>query len=270
MIKALMPVNTDLESSIALRYVNMLSKWISLMLHDIHVVESERVGPAPGTGWVRRTWENALIENATQEILSFIAMENVNVKRLGDSEIRIGNRTDLILESLLRLKYQLFIEGALPTFNLSNFHTRVHSRLYRSMPCPALIVKNLVDPGKMAILIKDGAYANLISTFLNIFASSGVSVDLINYSLTQSGELIVKETNSSEKWLNDAENMIADQGLKLQNRITLEGPASEIAEYSKEYGLVAASLSRNPRKHDPELEVLAHVPTPVLICWSKS
>ncbi len=204
MIKALIPVNADLKSSIALRYAKALSQRIELMLHDIHIVEADRVGPEPGSGWVRNTWENALLEAADQEIRQFLEMENLGLKRLGNSEITIGDRTEKLLETLEQGEYQLFMEGALPTFNYSDFSSLVHSRLYRAMPCPALVVKNLVPLDKVAILVENGDVPNLISDFLNVFSSSGIEVDLIGFMPTRSGDLTVREAETPPEWLKEA------------------------------------------------------------------
>ncbi|HCW75688.1 MAG: hypothetical protein AUJ48_04665 [Deltaproteobacteria bacterium CG1_02_45_11] len=267
MIKALMPVNTNLESSIALRYAKKLSRWIDLMLHDIHIVEADRIGPAPGSGWTRNTWENALIETASQEIHQFLEMENLDLKRLGHSEILIGDRTEKLIETLEEGEYQLFIEGALPTFNLSDFYFLVHSLLYRAMPCPALIVKNIVELNRVAVLVGNKDYPVLISAFLDIFSSSGIEIDLIDYVLTISDELAVRKANSHPRWLNGAASMFGDKGVMLKACTILEGPVSQVAQYLRTYGLVAASLPRNPRRHYPKLELLARVSAPVLICW---
>lgn len=270
MIKALIPVNTDLKSSIALRYANALSQRIELMLHDIHIVESDRVGPEPGSGWVRNTWENALIETADQEIRQFLEMENLGIKRLGNSEIVIGDRTEKLLETLEQGKYQLFMEGALPSFNLSDFTAMINSRLYRAMPCPAMVVKNLVPLDKVTVLVENGDYANLLSDFLSLFASSGVELDLVNFVATRSGDLSVREPETPPNWLTDAAAMLSEQGVTLNGYTTLEGSVIKAAQHLRAYGLVAASMPHHPHRHDPKLELLARVSSPVLICWSKS
>lgn len=269
MIKALMPVNADLESSIALRYAKTLSQRIDLLLHDIHIVEAGRVGTAPGSGWVRHTWENALIETASQEIRQFLEMENLKLKRLGETEIRIGDRTEKLLETLDEGEYQLFIEGALPTFNPLDFYSRIHSRLYRSMPCPALMVKNLVSPDRGAFLLENGDSSDLVSGFLNIFSSSGIRMDVIGYDLTRSSELAVKSTDVPPDWWDETARMLSDGGVRLDSNIHLKGTASQMAQHLRAYGLVAVSLPRNPRRHDPKTEILARVSSPVLIFWSK-
>ena len=269
MITALMPVNADLASSIALRYLKALSQRVELMLHDIHIVEADKIGPAPGSGWVRNTWENALIETANQEIRQFLEMENLDLKRIGNSETIIGDRNEKLQEILARGEYGLFVEGALPTFNPTEFFSLIHSRPYRTMPCPALVVKNLVPLDKVALLLEKDSYPELISTFLRIFSSSGIEVDLVGILLTQSGDFSVREGGPSESWINEAGTMMADQGVVLRERSIVEGPVPKVAQHLRKYGLVAASLARNPRRHEPKLDLLAQVASPVLICWSK-
>jgi len=269
MITALMPVNADLASSIALRYLKALSQRMELMLHDIHIVEADRVGPAPGSGWVRNTWENAMVETASQEIRQFLEMENLDIRRMGNSEIVIGDRDEKLLEILEHEQYQLFVEGALPTFNPADFYSLIHSRLYRSMPCPALVVKNLVAPDRAALLVENGDASGLIADFSAIFSSSGIEMDLVHFTLTRSGDLSVREGDSAPGAINETTGKLDDHGIVLKRHTIVEGPVAQVAQHLRTYGLIAASLPRNPRRNEAKLEILARVSSPVLICWSK-
>ena len=131
MIKTLIPVDKDLGSSIAIRYAGDLSNRIPMSLHDIHVVESPKDGTAPGSGWVRNTWENALIESESEDIRQFLEMEKISQPLLKFPKILIGNRSEKILQELHEGQYELFLEGVVPSFNPMDFYTLIHSRLYR-------------------------------------------------------------------------------------------------------------------------------------------
>ncbi|MFW6334128.1 MAG: hypothetical protein ACOC0W_02575 [Desulfosalsimonas sp.] len=269
MVKALIPINIQLESSIALRYSKELSRWIDLRLQEVHVIESSRAGPTPGHGWVKQTWENASIDTATKEIRQFLAMENLDLKRLRNTEILIGDRTEKLVEKLLTRQYQLFIEGALPTFDTADFYSRICSKLYSTMPCPALVVKNLVSLDKAAMLIDAGDNHSPLSGFLKIFASSGIGIDAFVCKAGSSGNLEVKDAEDAPAWLDEAFKTAEEQGVKPGIKAMLEGPAEAAAQYLRTYGLVAASLPRNPEAKEPKLEILAGMQSPVLICWSE-
>lgn len=269
MVKALIPINVQLESSIALRYAKELSRWVDLRLQEIHVIEAAQKGPPPGHGWVKQTWENASIDTAEKEIRQFLAMENLDLKRLRDTQILVGERTEKLLEKLLTRQYNLFIEGALPTFGTADFYSRLRSKLYGTMPCPALVVKNLVSLDKAAILVDAGDNHSPLSGFLKIFASSAISIDAFVYKKGNSGNLEVKDAEDKPVWLDEALKTADEQGVQPGTKAMLEGPADAAAQYLRAYGLVAASLPRHPEPNEPKLEILAGIQSPVLICWSE-
>ena len=60
MLRALVALESDLASSIALRYACQMANIVGMALQTIHVEDADAEGHAPGTGWVRRSWEKAL------------------------------------------------------------------------------------------------------------------------------------------------------------------------------------------------------------------
>lgn len=172
MILALISINTDLGSSIALRYAYELSNKIDMRLYDIHVVDAKQSGSSPGFGWVQKTWENALIESKSEEIRQFLDMEKVELPFLKTPKILIGDRTEKLLDELQTGQYAFFLEGALPSFNPNDFYRLVHSRLYRLMPCPVMIVKNLVSElfgrsaERLPLTVRKGVAQHFPCTFL--------------------------------------------------------------------------------------------------------
>lgn len=269
MVKALIPINVQLESSIALRYAKELSRWVDLRLQEIHVIEAAQKGPPPGHGWVKQTWENASIDTAGEEIRQFLAMENLDLKRIRETEIIAGDRNETVLEKLLTRQYHLFIEGALPTFDTADFYSRLRSSLYRNMPCPALVVKNLVSLDKAAMLVDAEDSRSPVSAFLKIFASSKISVDAVVCKTKDSGDLRVTDAEGAPAWMDEAFKEAEEQGVQPGIKTMLEGPADAAAQYLRGYGLVAASLPKNPEPNESKLDILARMQSPVLICWSE-
>ena len=67
MIKTIVSLDTNLASSIALRYACRLANLIETELHTIHVKEPDSEGSSPGSGWVRKTWEDAMLTSEQAE-----------------------------------------------------------------------------------------------------------------------------------------------------------------------------------------------------------
>ncbi|MFO7931641.1 MAG: hypothetical protein R6U97_09575, partial [Desulfosalsimonas sp.] len=141
--------------------------------------------------------------------------------------------------------------------------------LYRNMPCPALVVKNLVSLDKAAMLVDAEDSRSPVSAFLKIFASSKISVDAVVCKTKDSGDLRVTDAEGAPAWIDEAFKEAEEQGVQPGIKTMLEGPADAAAQYLREYGLVAASLPKNPEPNESKLDILARMQSPVLICWSE-
>ncbi|MCG6881298.1 MAG: hypothetical protein LJE96_19410 [Deltaproteobacteria bacterium] len=270
MINVLLPLELDLGSSIAIRYAEILSDLIEMSLQSVHVVVPDSKGPEPGTGWVRKTWENALMNTDREEIQNFLELENAVRPRFFAPKILLGDRQEKLLNELRRGPYDLFMESALPTFDLSDFHSLVSSRLYRHMPCPAvLLVKNLVKPEKTALIIGDNVkWQSLIQSFFHILNKPVSELDVLYCRFGGAGRQAQREENDAEASLSEVGKIVTSSGWRLGAcREITEGPEG-IAKQLREYTLVASAVERNPKRRSPVVELLGRVLSPVLICWS--
>lgn len=268
MINVLLSLNPDLASSIAIRYTNELTIHMKMLVQDIHVVDPRKSGSEPGTGWVRKTWENALIESGKHEIRHFMEVEKVSSHHLKVPKVVIGDRAEKILNELQVGEYHLFIEGVLPTLSSTDFYTLVTSRLYRLMPCPVLVVKNLIMPDKAVLVIDDQTdYHVLIKSYATLFKEADIKLDLTYLTFTKSGDALSEEAGPGNALLEDCQKVLSAEGIPLNMCRTIAGPSKQITEVLREYGLVATSLHYSPKKNNPLLEVLGRIPSPVLICW---
>ncbi|PIP42618.1 MAG: hypothetical protein COX19_00545 [Desulfobacterales bacterium CG23_combo_of_CG06-09_8_20_14_all_51_8] len=268
MIKALIPIDKDLGSSIAIRYAGDLSDRIHMSLYDVHVVDSTKAGVAPGSGWVRKTWENALTESEREEIRQFLEMEKVSRPLLKTPKMLFGNRTEKLLEELIDGQYDLFLEGAVPSFNPLDFYTLIHSRLYRQMTCPVLVVKNLVPPEKAALLVTEETDCGRFSTCLSkIFENAKINLDLIVVKFLKFGGMIQHEKKSFNDRLENAEKIFCENGVIPDSHQIIEGTPQKVSEFLRKYGLVASSLMKKQQKSDPLMELLGRMASPILICW---
>jgi hypothetical protein len=267
MIKTLVSVDADLPSSIALRYACHLANLVGMELQTIHVEEADDEGYSPGTGWVRRTWEQGLLETAEGEIAQLIRAERHSCPSLVPPKILVGDREGQVLHELDRGAYDLFIEGVLYSFSSSNFYKKIHSRLFRQAPCPVMLVSNLVDLKRAVLLLEESVdFHRVISTFVRLFGKAEIKLDLLYCQLQAPHEPIPEKGQDSEATLQKAKEMLADHGLEASESRVVDGPPKKIGESLRDYGLVASAIEGHTSKKSPFLELLSDVQSAVLLC----
>lgn len=275
MINVLVSLNADLASSIAFRYSCRLTEFVDMRLQTIHVEEVEKEGFPPGSGWVRSTWEKGLLETAQQEISQLIDTEKPGCPPLDPSIVRIGDREDELLREIEDHSYDLLLEGVLNSFDGQLFFQKVRSRLYRYAPCPIILVKNLVDPGHVALLLMDSQDVSpLVINFLKIFGKSKASVDLVHFIDKKAGEAEFKKRAPdvtdpglayAGRTIGEAATLLTDGGWTPKESWILQDRPKKAGEMLGEYGLVAACLPRSAHK-GPVFDLLSRVPSATLLC----
>jgi hypothetical protein len=277
MIKTLVFLNADLASSIALRYACQMAKTFEMDIKSMHVEEADAEGNPPGTGWVRRTWEKGLLGTAETEISRLINAERTSCPTLGSPKMVVGDREAEILRELEEGSYQLLVEGILLSFDASSFENRLRSKLYKKMPCPLLLVKNLVGLSKIALLLEDYTDPRILfSTFFELAGSSTLHFDMFRVIHQKPGRLSFKKkapesSNSAlgrtDEFLAKANNVLEETGRHPLTVKTVRDTPAGIAETLQDYGLVVTGIPRQMAKNSPMLEVLSRVPSAVLLCW---
>ena len=203
MLRTLVYLNADLASSIALRYACQLTHVIKMKLHTVHVEEPDHDGYAPGTGWVRRTWEDAMLKTGEFEIAQLIKAEKSSCPILGPTKMLVGDRENEILREIQRESYDLFVEGSLHSFSPKKLYDKIQSRLYRHIPCPVMVVKNLVNLEKIALIVRDEVeYKKSVSMFLKIFGGAKLNLNLIYCKFQEPGKLSFKGQKDANGVLN--------------------------------------------------------------------
>jgi len=105
MLRTLVYLDADLASSIALRYACQLTRVVDMKLHTFHVEEPDHDGHAPGTGWVRRTWESMVLKTGEFEIAQLIKAEKASCPKLDTPKMLIGDRENEILREEFEFTY---------------------------------------------------------------------------------------------------------------------------------------------------------------------
>jgi hypothetical protein len=268
MIKVLVAVDSDLASSIALRYGCQLANLMEVELQTIHVKEPGLEGPATGAGWARRTWEKELLQKGKDEIAQLLKAESSFCPVLSKPLIVIGDREEEILHELQRGAYDLFVEGIPSVSSSSKLYQKIHSSLYQHMGCPFILVKNLLPLQKVLLLLSDEADPrNLISTFLRIFRGAKIGVDLLSYKFQQTGLSFSPGEEEGDRRIKDAGRLLASEGWTPDQSRVAQGPPAGLAEHLQEYGLVLAAIDRSFSKKSQLLALLDYVSSPVLVCW---
>lgn len=266
MVRTLVAVNPDLASVIAMNYACQLSGIIEMGIQPLYVKEPEPGEEAPGVGWVRHTWEESLLTREREAVDRLIEAERANCKTLARPQIRTGRRDDEILSNLRRGGYDLFVEGCLASFEKSDFLQRIRSPLYRHLPCPVLIARNLIELRKVLVLVTDGVNVErLLSSVTALFRGTRIRFDLM-YSRFVDGESSVEPIVPEGNFFREADAILEDWGWEPENRIAMQGSVEGVGYQIKDYSLLATNLPRRPEHNDALLELLVGASAPILIC----
>jgi len=263
MIKVLVPVEADLASSIALRYSCQIANLIETEILTINVRTSSSEEYPVGTGWVRHTWEKTMLREAEDDIGQLIRAERAHCPTLGEPMVVLGDRDDEILNEIRSGSYDLFLEGTIPTFSSSYFTKRLQSDLYQSMPCPFIMVKNLMPLSRALLILSDGVdVPRLIQTFTYTFKNASLPFDLFYLQFKEK-----KNGHSEREKLKAATDLLQEQGWVAEKTEAMYGQPRELAESLEGYGLLATVLGRSLKKKDPLQEFLVATLAPILLFW---
>lgn len=266
MLKTLVSLNADLASSIALRYACQMANMVGMELQTIHVEEPGAEGHPPGTGWVRRTWERALLKTGEEEIAQLILAERSSCPPLPATKMCIGDRDEEILNELEKESYDLFIEGTLYSFSSATFYKKIRSRLYRRASCPIILVKNLMSLRRVALLLGSGMDpSGMVGTFLKIFQGAEVEVDLLFCSFQQRAG-ILKGQKDPDAILSVSRKLLEEGGRTCKECRVIQDSPEELGDAFKNYGLVVSSVQSLANKKSPLTELLHRIPSPILLC----
>jgi hypothetical protein len=268
-LKALIAVKADLASSIAIRYSCQLAKLTGLGLQTLYVFKPDEKGHTPGTGWVREAWEDAMVLKGRDSIAKLIQAEKIACPGLGNPKMVAGKRDMEILHELQVSDYDLFAEGMLHAFEPTNFLKKIHSRLYRNLPCPVLMVKNLASLAKGILALgEENDMASCVSVFLKLFEGVEVDLDLICCRFQNTAVDAERDTASRlETGLGAAEKMLAEKGRTPRASRLVQGVSESLDRSVRDYGLVLTSLARENIEKSPIVDLLSRNPSPVLIVW---
>ena len=267
MIKTLVSLETNLASRLALKYTCNLAKVIDMELYTVHVREPDSGEQPPGSGWVHKTWQDALLQSDQEEIARFIQTQRASYPELGPLKISVGDREKEIYYELQSGFYGLFVEGALHTFDASPFYRKIHSWFYQNSPCPILLVKNLVNLEKVLIVLGQGVnYTKLTSTFLKFFKGLPVELDLIYYHFNGDKTSIQQTEENADMMLRNTEKILLEHEMTASQCRVVQNSPEKTDKFMQGYGLIVSSIDRQSNRKSPLLELLSRTPYPLFLC----
>jgi hypothetical protein len=267
MLKTLVSLETNLASRLALKYACNLAKIIDMELYTFYVREPDSGGPPPGSGWVQKTWQDALVQSDQDEIVRLIKTQKASYPKLGPLKISLGEREKEIYYELQSGFFGLFIEGALHTFDVSPFSRRIHSWFYQNSPCPIILVKNLVDLQRVLIVLSQGVnYSKLTSTFLKIFKGLAVELDLVYYHFNDDETSMQHSGEDADMMLQNTEKILMKHEMTASHCRVIQDSTEKRDEFMQGYGLIVSSVYHQSNKNNPLLELLGRAPYPLFLC----
>ncbi len=271
MTKGLIYLNADLASSIALRYVCQLAGIKEMVIDSMHVEETAQDTHTPGTGWVRKTWEKGVRENAGQKILQLVNAEKRSCINLSDPSIIVGDRDSEIRAAIGLNAYDFLAEGLLQSFSSQHFKEKILSKLYHRISCPVILVKNLVEINKVAIIVDKKENNNCLKEPIQkIIKDTNLACDLVKCELNtdSAGVKINEAAEGQDDDIDYAKSFIEKQtGIDIDKSVKIKGKPDDAAESLRDYGLVIVAVDKAISKKDPVLEMMSKITSALLICW---
>ncbi|WP_022660228.1 adenine nucleotide alpha hydrolase family protein [Paucidesulfovibrio longus] len=262
MLNALIPIELNLASNIALRYACQKAGLLRMGLQPIHVEEPDGKAHSSQSGWIRRTWETGLQEAGREEVQRILNSEKLDCVVIPQAVIAVGDRNEAILDELRRGSYDLFIEGVVTNFNLGEFRKLLRSKLYKRMSCPVLMVKNLImSPRVLLLLDEETDVAALVEQFCHLVGDPEADFDLCVYEMEE------EPGDKAEQILRSARELLEARGRVPADARVLRGAPEAAAEEMRDYGLLVSTVDRKSSRKSPLTEVLGRVPCPLLLCW---
>jgi len=264
MKRALIHLKEDLPSSIGFRYAAAHTKQLGMDLQVIHVVEPD-VQPQDNSGWIRRTWEREKIHAGLDEVNRLIRTENIDYRKAGDPKVIIGDRDTEVLNELTRDSYSIYFEGYLNKENHSDFLNFLDGSRFRNVPCPLLIVKDLVSVNNLFLLVNNEVDEEKIVASLNRhydIPKKNINLTVLYYKYRKGKELQFLEKKETGTYLENIGRLLEQGGWNEPEWLAVQGSPEMTAVYIHGYGLVATTF---PTVITPRAELMARLNNPVLM-----
>ncbi len=260
----LIALQTDLASSIAIRYVCLIENFLRFNIQVVHIPTFDENGHSPGSGWVHQTWKNAIIEYAEKGISRLVQKENFYRYSMGKPKIIPGQRNQVILKELQYQNYDFLIEGFLHSFEPDRFFKKLDSDLYRNLPCPVLMVQNLVklDRGIQIVGTPD-TILSVLPWFFKFWDDLPVKADILVCHFDTSNKEIITIPYNDNNLICRIKESVSNHEKRFDTIRSAKGSSNKLASLIRDHALVISLLSETS---SPMAHMLAMSPCPILLC----
>jgi hypothetical protein len=266
MIKALVSIDADLASSIALRYTCQMAKLVEVEIQTIHIHEPETAGAGGavmGAGWARHTYEKEILDDAKKGISQLLTAESGFCPVLNKPIIISGDREKEILGRLKKESYDLFVEGMPGHLSSKSLSRLLKSNLYQHLSAPALLVQNLLPLKKLLLLVGDDKDCTaLFGAVAALFKGIDLEVDVLFQEPGQGSDMA--------SWEALAKKVAENYGWKIGKINGMPKGYDLLADEMGECGLVATLFERSPKGKSfsgPSIDLLSRITCPILFYW---
>ncbi len=268
-MNVLLALANDLASSIALRYLCNQAEKLSMTIQPFHVQEDTQKRYPLGTGWVRHTWQDTVVDISANEVRDFIANETKHCRGLLPPKIVMGDVIKLTLKEMTREDYFLYAAGILSSFTSSNFYELIRGKLMQKIATPVLLIKNLSGFSSATLLLKDGMdIQKLCSTYLSLYGKADIDVEIIRIDTTKMEETSFKEIDDVPSYVKEAGEILKKGGCRVSGMTDVSGDAKRIGEKLRDRSMIVSLFDRRREIQSPFIDILAYTPASVLIVWS--
>lgn len=265
MIKALVSIDVDLASSMALRLACQLGAFMEMEIRPIYAKDSPSHEAAMGAGWASRTWQREMIEQGKTEISQLLVSEQDFCPVLRDPEVIYGDRDAELLKIIQAEQAHLYFEGVHFSWTPSEIWRTMHRKFYQSLRLPFVLVQALRKVNEVVLLGLDIEQVHtLTAVFQSIWKSSSVP---FTFAYPEEGEGVADD-KSLEEVVDRSRKVLEESGCTTSVlRIPKCSPFPGAADILSEYALVALALPRNVRKECAELQWLSQIKTASLLAF---
>jgi len=264
MKKALVYLDEDLPSSMALRYAAAHTGQLGMALQVIHVVEPSPRG-RDDSGRVNRSWEKKLLAEGSDEVSRLVKTENIAYVKAGEPKIVLGDKDTETLQELKGGSFALYFEGFMNGTNNTGFLDFLDAKRFQEMSCPLLIVKNLVSHENLLLLVDDEVDAEMVVSELNRLyggLKNTLNLTVLYYRYMNAKELTFLERKEAGHQLDIVDEQLDRLGWSDPEWMCMQGQPDKAAEYMRGYGLVVTVF---PAGRNRRAELLACLTNPVLL-----
>jgi nucleotide-binding universal stress UspA family protein len=255
MLKTAVSVEADLASRIAIRYACQLGRSIDMTISTIHALEPGEEGQAIATGWVRQTWENAVSQETASRVSRLVKSEQAGCRLLENPVFLppVHSRDERITDFIRSNECGLLVEGILHRFEPDQFLAKFGSKLYRALPCPILLVKNLTPLSKGVLWVTEGKIPErMVETFLRIFPIQSIDLEFLICGFDQSPPAAA---------VDKAASLLESAGGTIKKVSNVEGPPSSMATLVRDHFLIVSAM---PSEKGPMAKLLSKSPCSLL------